>query len=137
MTNAILIAPNTAPQTITHDLTLEALQASVGGGYIDVAFTVPSPRPGRAITGYVDDEGLLNGLPLTAFRVSGEHRAPLVGPIIVVGLDRANGETVPLTKVEIDYFLSRTLVADLVSLNDGTVAQTVTVIDFALFARTN
>jgi hypothetical protein len=94
--NAILL-DDTGLSEITHPLTLDGLQQSVGG-YIAVAFTIPGPTRGRSITGYVHDEGLLIGLPPTLY-----YRGQwLVGPCIIVGLDRA-GETVGLTADDIAF----------------------------------
>lgn len=105
--NALLIQP-THVEPVTHGLTLHDLQHTVGG-YIDAAFTVPSPLGnGRAITGYVHDEGLLMSLPVSALVAypMGE-RAPLVGPLLVTGLDQTSGKTVPLTPDEIAWFYDR------------------------------
>lgn len=110
MHNAILYS-DTKCEPLTHALTLDAMQESIGG-WICPAFTIPSPRgKGFAITGYVDGEGLLKELPLTAVRVHPEGRDPLVGPLLVVGLDQNSGETVPLTEREIRWFTMRMKVA--------------------------
>lgn len=129
MHNAILYT-DTRAELITHALTLDAMQESVGG-WICPAFTIPSPRGGSfAITGYVDDEGLLKELPLTALRVHPEGRDPLVGPLLVVGLDQSTGETVPLTDAEIRWFAMRMKVA---VLQNNHEARQVWWFDFANF----
>ena len=99
-TNAFLITDTTA-DPVAHPLTLEAFQASVGG-YICPAFTVDGPD-GHAITGYVNDEGLLIDLPLTLVTDRGGYFA---GPVIIAGLD-AGGETVPLTPTDMDWIEER------------------------------
>jgi hypothetical protein len=102
--NAFLIDATTAGP-IAHPLTLDALQATVGG-YIEAAFTVPSPaRNGYAITGYVNDEGLLVELPVSAITST---NGPLAGPLIVCGLNLSDGETAALTAEELEYLTERT-----------------------------
>lgn len=94
-------------QRCEHDLTLAALQAEVNG-YICPAFTVPSPvRKGVSITGYVNDEGLLLNMPLAMVRQHPMGIDPLVGPVIIVGLDEHDGETIGLTDDEITAVLDR------------------------------
>jgi hypothetical protein len=110
MHNAILINDN-GVTPVEHALTLDALQESVGG-WICPAFTVPSCHKGsRRITGYVDDEGLLKELPLTAVRIHPMGIDPLVGPMLVTGLDANTGDTVPLDAEEIQWFLNRLEIA--------------------------
>lgn len=102
--NAFLIDATTAGP-IAHPLTLDALQATVGG-YIEAAFTVPSPtRKGYAVTGYVNDEGLLIDLPVSVIT---SNAGPLAGPLIVCGLNLKDGETAALTAEEIEYLTERT-----------------------------
>lgn len=107
--NAFLITA-TGADPVAHPLTLGAMQSTVGG-YIEPAFTVASPtRKGYAVTGYVNDSGLIDGLPITALIAyedsNGAH--PLSGPLLVCGLDTTNGETVPLTLDEIEWVQRRT-----------------------------
>ena len=97
--NAFLITATDA-EPVTHPLTLEALQASVGG-YICPAFTVDGPD-GHALTGYVDDEGAMYGNPVTIFL----DGTPLCGPMLIAGLD-GGGETVPLTPADMDWIEER------------------------------
>ena len=99
MTNALLI-DSAGIHEITHPLTLDAMQATVGG-YIDVAFTIDGPIRGRSITGYVNDEGLLIGLDPVLYVE--QSRQTLVGPCLVVGLNTRNGETVPLDAEELAF----------------------------------
>lgn len=81
-----------------------ALQEAVGG-YVEPFFTEPSPEGNGAITGYVNEEGLVIGLPIH-FGVM--HRAdyivPLAGNAIIVGLDEG-GETRGLTETEAERVL--------------------------------
>jgi len=103
MPNAYLI-DSTRAEAVTHPLTLAAMQETVGG-YITPAFTVPSPtRPGFAVTGYVNDEGILMNLPVTL--VHTESDDPLCGPVLICGLDETTGDTTPLDAAELDWIKS-------------------------------
>lgn len=105
MHNALLMNEN-GVKPVEHDLTLEAMQASVGG-WICTAFTVPSCHKGsRRITGYVDDEGLLKNLPVTALWVHPNGIDRIVGPMLVTGLDDDTGEAVPLDAEELQWFIN-------------------------------
>lgn len=81
---------------------LEDLQRYVGGN-VEAGFTVDSPDgKGRAITGYVDEEGLINGKTATGefYGVEvGEFKNAFVGPVIIIGLSRG-GHTVGLSETE-------------------------------------
>jgi len=104
MPNAFLFSLDNA-EPVTHALTLEAMQATVGG-YIEPAFTIDSPaRPGYALTGYVNEEGLLEQLPVAVLT---SINGPLAGPMLVCGLEYASGDTAPLTPEELDWLASRT-----------------------------
>jgi hypothetical protein len=104
MPNAYLI-DSTRAEAVTHPLTLAAMQDTVGG-YIAPAFTVPSPtRPGFAVTGYVNDEGILMDLPVTLVHTESED--PLCGPVLICGLDETTGDTTPLDADELDWIKSR------------------------------
>jgi hypothetical protein len=104
MLNAYLIDTDRA-EAVDHPLTLAAMQETVGG-YIAPAFTVPSPtRPGFAVTGYVNDEGILMDLPITL--VHTESDDPLCGPVLVCGLDETTGDTAPLDAEELAWITSR------------------------------
>lgn len=111
-TNAILIHQN-GYDFVAHDLSLSALQASVGG-YIEPAFTIPSPidtrrAEGIALTGYVNEEGLLERLPVAvAVRIAPDYGyAPMAGNMVIVGLDQRDGETIGLTGEELDWIEQR------------------------------
>lgn len=97
MPNAFRIT-STAAEAVDIDLGLASLQKEVGG-YIEAAFTVPSPEGGsRYVTGYVNEEGLLRGLPMCLITADGNSYS---GNCIIVGLDYKTGETVPLTAREL------------------------------------
>jgi len=105
MFNAFLI-DTTSAHAIDHPLTLEAMQATVGG-YIEPVFTIDSPtRPGYAITGYVNDSGLIERLPFTCFLDGSPD--PLAGPLLICGLRYEDGETAGLTVEELDWIDERT-----------------------------
>ena len=99
MHNAFRInSANAEPVKISLDLS--ALQEEVGG-YIEAAFTVPSIDGGsRMVTGYVNEEGLLIGLPLCLITSDGNSYS---GPCIIVGLDYSTGDTVPLSATELAW----------------------------------
>jgi hypothetical protein len=98
--NAYLITADSA-EPVAHPLTLEAMQETVGG-YITVAFTIEGPD-GHLLTGYVNDEGLLIGLPIVTILDNGTQ---LAGPCLITGLDSA-GDTVPLTDADFDFLEQR------------------------------
>jgi hypothetical protein len=105
MFNAFLV-DTTSAHAIDHPLTLEAMQSTVGG-YIEPVFTIDSPtRPGYAITGYVNDSGVIDRLPFTCFLDGSPD--PLAGPLLVCGLRYEDGETAPLTVEELDWLDERT-----------------------------
>ena len=110
------------------DDTLAALQKHVDGT-IAVAFTIPSPVPGRELTGYVHDEGLLLRLPLRNVVVHpGGYATPLAGPMVLSAVDERDGETVSLLPEEIAYLKRfRTVV------RMPTVVQGILMIDYALY----
>ena len=99
MNNAFCITSRSAsPVEILLDL--ESLQQEVGG-YIEAAFTVPSPDGGsRFVTGYVNEEGLLLSLPMCLITADGNSYS---GNCIIVGLDYSTGETVPLSATELKW----------------------------------
>ena len=99
MPNAFRIT-STSAEPVEIPLSLASFQHEVGG-YIEAAFTVPSPDGGnRYVTGYVNEEGLLMGLDICMMLKSGQ---PLAGPCIITGLDYSTGETVPLSENEIRW----------------------------------
>ena len=91
---------STAAEAVDIDLGLKSLQNEVGG-YIEAAFTVPSPDGGsRFVTGYVNEEGLLIGLPMCLITTDGNSYS---GNCIIVGLDYKTGDTVPLSATELAW----------------------------------
>lgn len=122
-TNAFLITPDRA-EPVAHQLTLESMQ-DTAGGYIEAAFTVPSPhRNGFAVTGYVNDEGMINGLPVSVALRYGNSREvhPLAGPLLICGLDTRTGETEPLTSQELAWLLQRVTLLKAVGTNGEIMA---------------
>lgn len=79
----------------------EALQNAVDG-YVEPFFTIPSPEGNGSLTGYVNEEGLVIGLPID-FGVfhAPEYVVPLAGNAVIVGLTD-EGETRGLTQGEAD-----------------------------------
>ena len=101
MPNSFKITKDSA-EPVDIPMTLEAMQEIVGG-YIEAAFTIPSPfGKGRAVTGYVNEEGMLLGLD-TFMTFNGR---PFCGPCIVIGLDYNSGESIPLSVQEIEWIKS-------------------------------
>lgn len=110
--NAVLIH-QTGYSFVDHDLSLKSLQTNVGG-CIEPAFTIPSPIDSRraegiALTGYVNEEGLLERLPVTvALRIAPDYGyTPMAGNMIIVGLNQRDGETVGLSDEELDWLEKR------------------------------
>lgn len=85
---------------------LKAMQDLVGG-YVEPFFTKRSPVAAGDITGYVNEEGLMIGLPID-FGVfhSPDYIVPLAGDAVIVGLDE-EGETRGLTEDEAALILKR------------------------------
>jgi hypothetical protein len=99
MPNAFRITSQTA-EAVDIPLGLKSLQNEVGG-YIEAAFTVPSIDGGsRFVTGYVNEEGLLIGLPMCLLTADGNSYS---GNCIIVGLDYKTGDTVPLSATELAW----------------------------------
>lgn len=97
--NAFRITSQTA-EAVKIPLGLESLQNEVGG-YIEAAFTVPSPDGGsRFVTGYVNEEGLLLSLPMCLITADGNSYS---GNCIIVGLNSSTGDTVPLSATELAW----------------------------------
>lgn len=77
--------------------TLEQMQQVVGG-LICSAWSTPSGEYGIVLDGYVNDEGLLIGLPLaTRLEIGDRYETMLAGNMVIVATDRRNGETIPMT----------------------------------------
>jgi hypothetical protein len=91
---------------ITKKAPLSKLQKEVGG-YIETMFTINSPLGGNnCLTGFVNEEGLLQGLPVVMAVMDEHGYRPFAGDIVIVGLDYEEGETKPLTEVEEKWILS-------------------------------
>lgn len=86
------------------DGTLDGLQ-SIVGGYVQPFFTAASPLGKGELTGYVNEEGLMLGLPV-GFGVvhSPTYVMPLAGNAVIVGLGR-DGETRGLSEPEAERVL--------------------------------
>lgn len=84
--------------------TFRDLQEAVGG-YVEPFFTEPSPFGNGSLTGYVNEEGLVIGLPIS-FGVyhSPEYIVPLAGNAVIVGLSD-DGDTRGLTDAEAERIL--------------------------------
>lgn len=86
---------------------LASLQELVGG-YIEAAFTVPSPDGDHEITAYVNDEGLISGLDIRTVVIQPTgYEQPLAGPMVFTGLNPQNGETIGLTDTDVAYIRQR------------------------------
>lgn len=86
--------------------TLDALQEIVGG-WIQEFFTKRSPLSEGAITGYVNEEGLFEQLPINFGVVHGpDYIVPLAGDAVIVGLDTRGGSR-GLTTEEADLLTAR------------------------------
>jgi hypothetical protein len=97
--NAFRITSDSA-EPVQIPLGLKSLQQEVGG-MIEAAFTVPSPDGGnRYVTGYVNEEGLLIGLPMCLLTADGNSYS---GNCIIIGLDYSTGETIPLSATELAW----------------------------------
>lgn len=83
---------------------LETMQGVVGG-LIETMFTIPSPyRENVEITGYVNEEGLLIGLPICGVVLDEYGYRPFAGNMVMTGLK--DGDTVSLTEGEVGYLRS-------------------------------
>lgn len=71
----------------------------VVGGYIETALRVPTNRKNITVNVYVNEEGLLLGLPLNYRRkTDGSY---LAGDMVIVGGNEADGSSAGLTADEI------------------------------------
>jgi hypothetical protein len=92
-------------KTETHDRipTLKDMQEVVGG-YIETALRHPSPvRKNVSVDAFVNEEGLLLGLPIHYCRLT--DGSALAGNIVIVGTNVDTGKTVKLVQKEIDSIL--------------------------------
>jgi len=99
---------------------LNILQARVDG-LIEAMFTIPSPSGVRnhSITGYVNEEGLLIGLPVWG-AVDDEHGVrPFAGDMVVCGLNERTGDSRLLTSDEVDWLEARWHTYGVLDLNTG------------------
>jgi len=105
MIHAVIIRTDGTMSVIDHCPTLSELQGAVGG------LIAPIYGP-EGITGYVNDEGLLIGLPLNLI-ASALGGQPLVGDAIITGPLDSKGETTPLAEHRLGTVLLRNLRRDL------------------------
>ena len=84
--------------------TLEEMQGAVGG-LIDMAFCIPShERETVTIDFYVNEEGLMIGLPIVlGINTRPGYVMPVAGNILICGSVDATGESVSLTMEEIEW----------------------------------
>lgn len=96
-------AGHVAQETLTNSL--GALQEVVDG-WVEPFFTIPSPTGKGSITGYINDEGFLAGLPVDFGVIhSRDYIVPLAGNAVIVGLDDETGETRGLTLEEVNVIV--------------------------------
>lgn len=93
--------------TPTDKPTLEQAQEAVGG-YVETMSRIKSPfRSHVTIDAYVNEEGLIIGLPIY-FAVMDEYGVrPFAGNIVFIGANDRTGDWVPLTDEEIDFIRDR------------------------------
>jgi hypothetical protein len=86
---------------------LSDMQAVVDG-YIETAFRVPSPfRKNVSIDAYVNEEGLLIGLPRFVGVVDTYGQRTFAGNMVIVGGNENTGNTIALNEKELDYVTSK------------------------------
>ena len=105
MIHAVIVRTDGTMSTIDHSPTLTELQAAVGG------YIAPIYGP-EEITGYVNDEGLLIGLPLNLI-ASALTGGALVGDAVITGPLNDEGDTTPLAEHRLGTVLLRNLRRDL------------------------
>ncbi len=91
---------------------LEAMQKAVGG-LIETIFTIPNPNSDTTthmLTGYVNEEGLYIFDAPNHFRARHECGATR-GPVVIAGLDMANGGALSLSDDDIEYIYGRVTMA--------------------------
>jgi len=102
---------------------LEKMQEVVGG-YIETALRCPSPtRKNISVDAYVNEEGLMIGLPIDHVRMT--DRSYLAGNIIITGADERTGDTVAVTKEEINALLKHIGILPITLMADGDVVVSV------------
>lgn len=93
--------------TPTDKPTLEMMQETVGG-YIETMTRIPSPfRKEVEIDAFVNEEGLLIGLPIVMAVMDDYGVRPFAGNVVFVGANIRTGESVALTAEEIDFIRDR------------------------------
>lgn len=98
---AVVVQPDGEVSTVTLDGSLQAFQQIVGG-YIEGVF-------GPDFTMYVNEEGLIHGLPhnvLASLFVSHFLNYPthLVGPAIILGAGDSEGNDTSVHQSVLDYY---------------------------------
>lgn len=88
--------PNFPAEVVTIEDSLEGLQGLLDNGYLC------GIRLDDTVSGYVDDEGLLKGLPLNFWL----HGEPIVGPAVFSKVDE-EGEEVGFTDAEEAFAVCR------------------------------
>lgn len=97
--NARDLPPGERVELVRHEgvPSIEELGEAVGGW--PTGFALARSSNGRTIRGWVEDTGLLDGLPPTVTR-DGTDDGVLVGPVVITGCN-AGGNDVPLTESEL------------------------------------
>ena len=96
---AIRVVPGMEPEAVEIDSGLKSLQSEVGGYIALVSLDEQTDA-------YVNDEGLLTGLPFNRVLPTPYGKVPVVGNIIVVSHDN-EGETTGLTDAQVSNWLLR------------------------------
>lgn len=86
-------------------LPLEKMQAVVGG-YIETMFRVNSPfRKHITLSGYVNEEGLIIGLPIVGAVVDEYGYRPFAGSMVIVAENDRTGNQSVMTQEEVDFLM--------------------------------
>jgi hypothetical protein len=96
---AIRVEPGMDPVAVEIEDGLSSLQSEVGGYIALVSLD-------ERVDAYVNDEGLLDGLPFNRVLPTPYGKVPVVGNIIVVSHDN-EGETTGLTDAQVSDWLQR------------------------------
>ena len=105
----LIVTENTTPYLapLPHVPQLKEMQDIVGG-YIEPCFTIESPfRPNFLLTAYVNEEGLLIGLPIV-FHVLYPNRAAvgMAGNVVFTAMEPEDGRTTAMTEQEVEFIKS-------------------------------
>ena len=78
------VEPEKAPELVNVDGSLEALQAAVGGGYIEAVYPWPDP-----VAIVCSDDGKINGMPpnRALYDKDGDILDIIAGTFLIVGLE--------------------------------------------------